>query len=348
MIRHSILVAALAVLLSLLLHGTGLVVVFDPGKQPVEEAAPEPADSAAFEDFAEEALEPEEPEATPEVEPEELIEPEAVTQAQVASDNPQDVLAPDTGTELQNEGRIEADEVLASEPPPQGQSPDVPQGAPEAPQQTSDLDVETPTETQEPIEADVAEAPLETVETEAPEITVEAVQEEGDVEAAEAEEVLASAVTRSLRPPLTRPSEDSFGAEDGAEDVTEQPGLASELSLSQRTGLDLLAEAGNTALYGRESLSQARATGNAAETNYAGEVLMRLNRALRVYRNEKGSAVIRFQILPNGTVGWVRVIRSRGTPGIEVAAAANVRNAAPFPRPPDGKPVELGFTFQSR
>ncbi|MEO0751952.1 MAG: hypothetical protein AAFY25_09115, partial [Pseudomonadota bacterium] len=74
MIRNSILVAVLAVLVSLALHGAGLVTVFDPGKLDPAEAAPEPANSAAFEDFAEEALEPEQPEPTPEVEPLDIVE----------------------------------------------------------------------------------------------------------------------------------------------------------------------------------------------------------------------------------------------------------------------------------
>lgn len=348
MIKNSILVAALAVLLSLLMHGTGLIVLFDPEAQASTDAAPEPTDSAAFEDFAEEALQPEAPEPTPEVEPEELIEPEPITQAQVASDNPQDVQAPDTGTETENLGRIEAEEVVASEPPAQGTEVEIPLGTPETPRQPSEVQTDETQEVVEATEPDVTEEPVEVVDAQPPEITIDSLEEDGDVQAVEAEEALASAVTRSLRPPPSRPTDDTFGAENGSEEVTEQPGLASELSLTQRTGIDLLAEAGSSALYGRESLNQARATGNAADTNYAGKVLMRLNRALRVYKNEKGSAVIRFQILPDGTVGWVRVIRSRGTPGIKVAAAANVRSAAPFPRPPDGKPVELGFTFQSR
>lgn len=349
MIRNSIIVAALAVLLSLLLHATGLMALFDTSTRVEQETQQEPTDSAAFEDFAEETLEPEEPEPAEEEEPQEVLEAEPITDARVASDNPQDVQAPDTGTETQNLGRIEPEEVVEANPATQGVEAEIPQGTPEAPQETAEVEAENAEEVIDSVDIDtVAETELETLTTDVPEITVEVLQEQGDVEAAEAEEVLTSAVTRSLRPPATRPTEETFGAEDGSEDVTEQPGLETELALTQRSGLDLLAEAGSAALYGRDSLDQARSAGNATDTNYAGEVLMRLNRALRVHKNEKGSAVIRFQILPDGSVGWVRIVRSRGTPGIQVAAAANVRNAAPFPRPPDGKPVELGFTFQSR
>ena len=345
MIRNSILVAALAVLLSLALHGTGMVALFDPGAGPTEEAEPETTDSAAFEDFVDEALQPEEPEPAPEVEPLEVIEPDASNDIQVASDDPQETLAPDSGSEPENVGEVEPiEDVIGAAPPTQGTDSPVPQGTPEATPQT----VTEANEAQEIIEAQDVETPAKPVEADAPELALEAVDETGDVEAAEAEEALASAVTRSLRPPPSRPSEDTFGAEEGTEDATEQPGLASQLFETQRTGIDLLAEAGSSALYGRPSLDQARATGNAAETNYRGQVFQKLNRSLRVHRNEKGFAMLRFQILPNGQVGWVRIIRSGGSPNINIAAAANVRSAAPFPRPPEGKPVEISVTFQSR
>lgn len=330
-----------------------MVALFDPGKKPSEEAGPEPTESAAFEDFVEEALQPEEPEPAPEAEPLEVIQPDTSTDIQVASDDPQETLAPDSGSEPENVGEVEpVEDVIGAAPPTQGTDSPVPQGTPEATPQT----VTEANETVETVEAQDVTPPEEaaediveqTVEADVPEIALEAVEEEGDIEAVEAEEALASAVTRSLRPPPSRPSEETFGAEEGTEDATEQPGLASQLFETQRTGIDLLAEAGSSALYGRPSLDQARATGNATSTNYAGQVFMKLNRSLRVHRNEKGFAMLRFQILPNGQVGWVRIIRSGGSPNINIAATANVRSAAPFPRPPDGKPFEISVTFQSR
>ena len=235
--------------------------LFDAGTRVEQEAPPEPPDSAAFEDFADEALEPEEPEPAQEIEPEELIEPEESSDIRVASDNPQNVEAPDSGTEAVHEGRVETEDVAAAEPPSQGVEAAVQQGTPQAPQSGA--------------EVPPAEAQIETLDAETPEITVETLLEQGDVEAAEAEDVLTSAVTRSVRPPPTRPSEETFGAEDGSEDVTEQPGLATELALTQRSGLDLLAEAGTEVIYGRDSLTTARASGNATDTNNAGKVFMR-------------------------------------------------------------------------
>ena len=315
--------------------------LFDPGTRVEQEAPPEPPNSAAFEDFAEEVLEPEEPE------PEEPEPPDQ--QARVASDNPQNVEAPDTGTEAQNLRHVEPEDVVEAAPATQGVVAEIPQGTPEAPQETAEVEAEEAEDVIESVEAETApETTIETLTADTPNITVETAQEQADVEAVEAEEVLTSAVTRSVRPPATRPTEETFGAEDGSEDVTEQPGLETELALTQRSGLDILAEAGSSAIYGRQSQYTVRATGNATDTNYAGKVLMRLNRALRVHKNERGSVDIRFQILPDGSIGWVRIIRSRGTPGIQVAASANVRSAAPFPPPPGGKPVELVFVFQSR
>ena len=211
-----------------------------------------------------------------------------------------------------------------------------PQGTPEAPRDTA---IVAPDAVEDALETDLADRADDTPETDT--------ELDQDIEPIKEEDVLALAIPRSVRPPAARPSEDTFGAPDGAQDTTQQPGDPTAAQ-AQRTGLDILAEAGNAALYGRSSLNQARATGNATETNYAGRVFQQLNRSLRVFKIDKGSAVLRFQIMPDGQVGWVRIIRSQGSPNIEVAAAANVRKAAPFPRPPDGKPFEIRVTFQSR
>ncbi|MEO0772340.1 MAG: TonB family protein [Pseudomonadota bacterium] len=337
-IRSSILVAALAVVISFTAHMTGIVVLFDPVEQAGEEGAPEPANSAAFEDFAEEALQPEEPEPEPveEVQPEEVIVPDESNDIQVASDNPQDVEAPDTGSEAQNIGRIEpTEEVTATAPPAQGAEVLTAEGAPDAAPETAAVEAEEIIEATEPEVTDAID-----------EAIAEALEETPEIETVEDGEVQIAAVTRSPRPP-TRPTDEAFGIENGEGETQDQSGVESAAP-SQQSGLDILAQAGNVALYGRSSLEAARSAGNSTQTNYRGEVLVKLNRSLRVYKNEKGFAVIRFQILPNGQVGWVRIIRSGGSPNINIAAAANVRQAAPFPRPPNGEPVEISLTFQSR
>ena len=64
-IRNSLLVAIAAVLLSLLLHGAGVVVSFDPGTRTAESAPQDQADAAAFEDFVDAPLEPVAPQMIP-------------------------------------------------------------------------------------------------------------------------------------------------------------------------------------------------------------------------------------------------------------------------------------------
>ena len=335
-IRNSILVAGLALLISLMIHVSGLFWVFDGGSGPEETTGPEPANSAAFEDFVEEAREAEEPETVEEVQPEEVIVPDESNDIQVASDNPQNVQAPDTGTEAENLGRIEpTEEVTATAPPALGAEVLSPEGTPEAPQETAQVE---PEEIIESIEPDVADAIEEAIS--------EALEDAPEIETVDDGEVQIATVTRSPRPP-SRPSEEAFGVEDGEGETQEQVGVE-DATASRQTGLDILAQAGNVALYGRSSLEAARSAGNSTQTNYRGEVLLKLNRSLRVYKNEKGFAVIRFQILPNGQVGWVRIIRSGGSPNINIAAAANVRQAGPFPSTPNGEPVEITLTFQSR
>ncbi|MEO0370512.1 MAG: TonB family protein [Pseudomonadota bacterium] len=336
-IRNSIIVAALALVISLMIHVPGLFFVFDGTGGPDEEGVPEATESAAFEDFIEEALEPEEPEPAEEVEPEDIIEADESTDVQVASENPQDVIAPDTGTALQNLGRIEpTEEVTATAPPALGEEIPTPEGTPEvAPTPAPPLETEEIVEATEP---DVTDAIEEAVE--------EALNDVPELETVDDGEVQIAAVTRSPRPP-SRPTQDTLGEETGEADNWEQQGVEGGVS-APLSGLDLLADAGRTALYGRESLEVARSVGNSTSTNYRGLVFTQLNRSPRLYRSEKGAAIIRFEILPNGQVGQIKILDTRGSPNISFAAQANVRNAAPFPPPPNGQTVELTLTFRSR
>ena len=97
MIRRSILVGVMAVLMSLLLHGLGLSITSREA-QP-EQGQENPVDVAdvggAFEDFTEAVAEPAQPEAAQVPDVPEVTPP--TSRALVASDNPQDVTAPDTG-----------------------------------------------------------------------------------------------------------------------------------------------------------------------------------------------------------------------------------------------------------
>jgi TonB family protein len=338
-IRNSILVAIVAVLLSLLLNGAGWFAVFNDRVDTPNQPAEEQASAASFEDFVDVTQEPEAPEPVEPDEPPEVVEPDPIapetptTEALVASETPQDVVNPDTGDA--EDGGQNADtpqDIIEPEPPGAGNQPVAPEGSPEAPPETADV-----------AQDDVAEP----VTPDAPEETVAALPELPEIEQSDTDDPqLATAVTRSLRPPAERPSQETFGLEDGS--GQEPAGNNTPQSVTQRTGLELLAEAGNAVRYGSNPLSTGRATGNSEFTNYAGEVLTKLNRSPVLFAEEQGNARVQFQIDPDGSVAWVRILSSRGTPGIERAAIAQVRSAGPFPPPPEGTTPRLVFVYQNQ
>ncbi len=341
MIRNSILVAVAAIVLSLLLHGTGLVAVFGDYVPPEETQSGQdlPDTGGAFEDFADSPVEPDTPEPIPPAEPEEpdIVTPEEPTSAvEIASDAPQDVVTPDSGTATTEGGG--AEQVAEATKPevvnPEESAAAAPQGNPEA------------EATAEPIEADEVIAALA---PEVPDVTEPlgpTVEVPDALEEAEDEIIEGAAVTRSLRPPAERPNQDTFGLEqsDGENEEAEVAGSGT----LQRTGLDLLSEAGNAVVYGRNGLDTARAAGNASETNYAGEVLLKLNRPRARSRGEKGNARVQFEISPDGSVAWVRILSSNGSAKLERDAAAAVRRAAPFPPPPNGTTRRFVFVYRSQ
>lgn len=344
MIKRSILVAIAAVLMSLLIHSLGLIFTSgDVQTQSGQENSLDVTDvGSAFEDFTEALAEPAAPEITP---PEPAVDTTPTSQALVASDNPQNVTTPDTGS---------SEVIEADSPEPSG-------GAGETitdvePAQTI-VDVPDPAEPESdpaPVQSEVAEAapeqadaaPTEAVSALEPDITIASLPDEPEILTAdEAENGSASAVSRSLRPPTERPTAEALGVPDR----TEQPRVAagiieSPLTAYKRSGVDLLGGSRS----GTTGFSGSRSAGNASATNYAGQILTRLNRAPIVYASARGMARVSFQINPDGSLAWIRILRSTGTGDIERAARAQVQSAAPFPRPPDGTSRRLVFNYRNR
>lgn len=106
---------------------------------------------------------------------------------------------------------------------------------------------------------------------------------------------------------------------------------------------------------GTSASSAARGTatsqaGNAAISNYPGQVASRLRRALR-YPAEarrqrlRGEVHVSFTVAGNGSVSAVSVARSSGSPVLDQAAVETVRRAAPFPAiPPEARRSNWPFT----
>jgi len=76
--------------------------------------------------------------------------------------------------------------------------------------------------------------------------------------------------------------------------------------------------------------------GNAAVSNYPGQVVSKLRRSLRYPREARsqrlrGEVQVAFTVSGSGGVGGVRIARSSGSPVLDQAALETVQRAAPFP-----------------
>lgn len=195
----------------------------------------------------------------------------------------------------------------------------------------------------DPITPDTAEPVVEPT----PEST-ETVETEGEIEGSDL------AVLSSLRPrlPTRRPAEEpieDFSESTEPNDSALAPTqlVESPLVAYQRTGINpFLRKESGTGSNGSGS-SDSLGPGNSDVTNYVGRVLMHLNRATAVRVSGRGFARVLFEINPDGTLAWVEVIDSSGSQEIERAAKTQVRNAAPFPRPPNGVSRKLNFAYRS-
>ncbi len=372
MIRGSVLVAVAAVLLSLFMHGLGLNLLVREEMPPSSGEGPsEQLDvGGGFEDIARPLTEAAAPETASVPEPPAVTSPQPVTdvtpmpQALVASDNPQDVVTPDTGTAKVTEpDSAEPSENNAPAPasanPSGGEDetnaniaglqPVEPDTAPEEPQGAADASAE-PTASMA-----VADAPGPAIQPEPellvpeqPDITVASLPDDPEIlTAEESSDGSLSAVARSLRPPKERPSAEALGVQPGVQSGNSSGVIESPLTAFKRSGVNLLAYGGGSRS-GANGFSGSRASGNSSTTNYVGQVLVQLNRSPSLYGALSGTAQVQFQINPNGTLAWVRVIRSSGSRGIERAARAQVRSAAPFPPTPQGTSQTLVFTYRNR
>jgi len=361
MIKRSVPVAVVAILMSLLLHVVG-VGWRDSLPEAEDTAAPQgappvPDTGRAFEDLAEPLPEPPEPDSAEAPEPPEVTEPDAMqtSQAMVASDSPENVTAPDGPageTGRPDEGAGEASEQSAEESGEDQSTSDIAMIAPDAleaePQAPEGVDEGRSEPAEEPAETDALPQP-EAITPETDEAALAPTPEAPEnVISAQEPDLAASAVTRSLRPPTTRPTAEQLGVpEQRQAQARHTPTYESPLTAYKRDGTDLtaLGRVGNAT---PGDFGGSGGQGNAGTTNYAGRVLMQLNRGPRVDNQATGSARVYFQINPDGSLAWVRILDSSGSSGIRSAAEAQVRSAAPFPRPTSGKAEKLVFFYRNR
>ncbi len=90
------------------------------------------------------------------------------------------------------------------------------------------------------------------------------------------------------------------------------------------------------------------AQGNAAASNYPGEVLRRIQRTRQARSPARGLVLVSFTVGYNGGLASVVVARSSGHSGLDQTALDHIRRAAPFPPPPAGAQRQFSFEFVGR
>ncbi|WP_298853097.1 energy transducer TonB [uncultured Ruegeria sp.] len=382
MIRRSVFVAILAISISVLAHLWGLSVTVSnlPSQSSSENRTDTIELNNTFEEFADAEFEPVQPEPTEAQSPpvESTVEPEEVeiptSDARVASPNPQQTFAPDTGesTIVQPEAPdevvvepVEQDLDDADEPvQAEGAATLEPETVAETPVEASDDAATTvePASVEKPVLNEqqqlaalpdeispVAPTNTQTVEPVIPVEIFEPLEEDTELPTADAEsDESEQALVSSLRPRLRglSPKPALRGALDPSSSFENlrfpEQTIESPLTTYQRQGVDVFRQSSGA------TRSGGRGPGNSDTTNYAGQVLVHLNRAPIVYVAASGFARVFFQIDPDGTLAWVDIVESSGSPDIERAAKEQVRTAAPFPRPPGGVSRKLSFYYQIR
>jgi len=334
---------------------------------------------------APEPVEPEDAESpTPEEatapEPETAEVP--TSEALVASPDPQDVEVPNTGTAEaiapdvtepvesaapQGEAgdQIEAATVTPPvETEPGAEMPDGDPDAPAEPLETAALAPVAPAPTPAPavtaptpqVSDSVAQLPVTVapVPTSVPvvplsETSLAPVPEISEVTEVEGSELAVATSLRPLarveRPQTARGLPEATASNPLGIDLSQA--IESPLARYRRDGVDLLSSGGGAVRSNGLGFLASRSGGNASTSNYAGQVLVHLNRAPKIDTSARGDAQVFLEIDPDGSLGSVGVIDSRGSPDIHRAAMAQVRRAAPFPRPPAGASRRLVFFYRS-
>ena len=386
MIRRSSAIGLAALALSVLIHIAWISVTFttDVPQPPQNSAADTVSLGSSFEDVVEfEAtpIEPEPPEQPEEVQQETQDRLEPTSEALVASPNPENTPSPDTGTSPAVEPGV-TNPVTAetgSTPDPEVLTPsageaDTASDATVTPPVGSDAESQTAqgVETgdlgrqaaQDPLVPESVEAPqpenetvsspapeiiaaLPPAEAEAPDITIPVVESDTSEVAPQSDQPTLSS---SLRPRLRPPERSAQGSPDGT-DIRETLRAPSEviespLAAYARDGTNLFAGQRGGQQSAGQSFGGGRGPGNADETNYTGLILVHLNRIPPVPVSGRGWARVVFRINPDGTLASVDIIDGTGVPEIDRAAAAQIRQAVPFPKPPDGQSKLLNFVYR--
>lgn len=335
------------------------------------EAETEPTETEATEaDQTEELTEETPPEETAQDQPEEAREAEAPEQ-QTAETTPEETrpdapepVAQDTPEQPQTPQQPQqAETATAPEAPDQvtadvAVAQDTEMSEPETLQKTAPDEVQQaePTAEPQPAEPPVAATEPQAIEPTQPEPTLaEPVPSTNLAESAEtieAEEETSPAVSRSLRP-QTRPQAIEEEQERLARqrEQERQERQAEQRRQQQQQQVTRQQPQGNanqnartgTATGAETNQRQANTgtgrsaeSGNAAASNYPGQVMRQISRVRRPQVGSRGTAVVAFTISSSGGLAGLSLARSSGNGRLDQAAMGVIRRAAPFPAPPPG------------
>ncbi|WP_147112502.1 energy transducer TonB [Tateyamaria sp. syn59] len=225
-------------------------------------------------------------------------------------------------------------------------------------------DVAEPVEQPEPVEPTPAE---EVTEAETPEDTVQPTETIAMVDTAPvpeptlrvtptvpvaqaparetvtAEEPDQLEVTQSLRPQVrSREFEERNARDEPPPQPRETTRTATRTPSRQGNQADTNAQAGQadgsaSAPAAQRATGQGAAqAGNAAASNYPGQVNRRINRVRRPRIGVRGVATVAFRVASNGGLSALSVTQSSGSAELDRAAMQMIQRAAPFPVPPPG------------
>jgi protein TonB len=226
---------------------------------------------------------------------------------------------------------------VEASPPPDA----LPALRPETLAERADVAEATPAETTEAQRTDPAETSPQMAEALSPEAPEQAPLSPPLETLKAASE---NAVTESLRPALRpeRKPEPVRRAEKKPQPRETQRGNARENAVVGS------AQGSRQATATRQAggAGQATRAGNAAASNYQGEVMQRISRTRKPRIASRGAALVRFSIAGNGGLGGVSIARSSGSARLDSAALQMIRRAAPFPPPPPGARTSFTITIQ--
>lgn len=96
------------------------------------------------------------------------------------------------------------------------------------------------------------------------------------------------------------------------------------------------------------STGRSRAAGNAAVSNYPGQVMRCISRAGRPRGGSRGTAVVAFVVSSNGRIAQVSLARSSGNARLDRAALQTISRAGPCPAPPPGAQRSYQISIKGR